>query len=321
LAVLILGVGYLGAALAAQLLNLGDEVVGFDNLSSTEPRAIDALVRHGSFRLVEGDVADPTAVGRAFDLAQPDSVFMLAAQSSANDDAVDPAYTELTNLRGPRIVFDECWRRGVGRVVFGSSLRVYGQPLPPTFDEETPYGPQRDLSHLSKIYSEKLLELYATKAADRATTPSPIGIAARLAIVYGLSPVMKRDYSFMTVPNRFCLQARRGEALRLVTGAGALSLLHVDDAVTALIRCLELPAGGYRPVNVLGEWMPLSELARCVAEEADRRGLTTRIDAPTEALVPVPLGKSALDDYGFERRRNVRGGVRELLDYYLADRE
>jgi nucleoside-diphosphate-sugar epimerase len=316
LAVLILGVGYLGSALAGYLLGVGQAVVGLDNLRSTDRRAIDGLIRHGAFDLVEGDLSDPEAVGRAFDTAEPETVFLLAAQSSPDDAAAPPEYTELTNLRGPRLVFDQCWRRGVETVVFGSSLRVYGQPLPASFDESTPYGAQRDLSHLSKIYAEKLLELYATRAPEQPI----VAVAARLAIVYGLSPVMKRDYPFMTVPNRFALQARRGETLRLSAGAGALSLIHVEDAVRALVACAALPARGYQPVNVLGEWLPLRSLAQCVIEEGARRGLEVMVDAPAESLVPIPLGRSVLDEEGFARQRDVPSGIRELLDYFLADR-
>jgi nucleoside-diphosphate-sugar epimerase len=316
LAVLILGVGYIGAALAGHLLAVGQPVVGLDNMRSTDRKAIDGLIRHGAFELVEGDLCDPEALARAFDAAEPDTVFLLAAQSSPDDTAVPPEYTELTNLRGPRLVFDQCWRRGVETVVLGSSLRVYGQPLPASFDEATPYGPQRDLSHLSKIYAEKLLELYATRAPERPVA----AIAARLAIVYGLSPVMKRDYSFMTVPNRFALQARLGETLRLSAGAGALSLIHVDDAVRALVVSAALPPRGYQPVNVIGEWLPLTALAQCVVEEGGRRGLEVAVEAPAEPLVPIPLGRSVLDGEGFARERDVRAGVRELLDYFLADR-
>jgi nucleoside-diphosphate-sugar epimerase len=316
LAVLILGVGYLGSALAGHLLGVGQPVVGLDNMRSTDRKAIDGLTRHGAFELVEGDLCDVQALERAFDAAAPDTVFLLAAQSSPDDSAAPPEYTELTNLRGPRLVFDQCWRRGVETVVLGSSLRVYGQPLPASFDESTPYGPQRDLSHLSKIYAEKLLEMYASRRSERPVA----AVAARLAIVYGLSPVMKREYPFMTVPNRFALQARRGETLRLNPGAGALSLIHVEDAVRALVVGAALPPRGYQPVNVLGEWLPLAGLARCVVEEGARRGLEVALDAPTEPLVPIPLGRSALDGEGFARERDVRGGVRELLDYFLADR-
>jgi nucleoside-diphosphate-sugar epimerase len=311
-ATLIFGVGFIGAALAAELLSSGQRVVGFDNLFSTDARALDQLRRHGAFELVEGDIASPDDVAQAFAREPVEVVHLLAAQASAHPKAAPAEYTERTNLAGPRIVLEECLRRGVRTVVFGSSLRLYGQPLPARFDETTQYGVQRDLSHLSKIYAEKLLEMHAADGQLNA-------VSARLAIVYGLSPVVKRDPSFMTVPNRFALEARRGEPMRVAAGAGALSLLHVADAVEALLRCADLARPGYTPVNVLGEWMTVPELARIVVEEAAYRGLDARAEGPATEMAVVPDGRSHLEEEGFQRRRDVRGGVRELIDYFLAD--
>ena len=308
MAVLVCGVGYIGAALAGQLLAANEEVVGMDNLFSTDRRAIGSLSRDDRFRFVEGDVAEPADVEAALASADVSAVYLLAAQSSANDGAVDPAYTERTNLRGPRIVLEACAARGVDTVVFGSSLRVYGQPLPRGFDECAPYGRQADLSHLSKIYAEKLLELHAGRRPMRA-------VSARLAVVYGLGPVMKRDPSFMTVPNRFAWQACRRETLRVNAGQGTVQLVHLDDAVRALIRLADWPERGYQPVNVLGEEHGLGELASLVVAEAYARGLNVAAQVPDEPAPVAVRGRSRLP---MEPRRRLDEGVRELLDYFLA---
>jgi nucleoside-diphosphate-sugar epimerase len=107
--------------------------------------------------------------------------------------------------------------------------------------------------------------------------------------------------------------------MRVAGGAGALSLLHVDDAVTALLLCAELAEPGYAPVNVLGDWITVPELAHVVYEEALGRGLDPRIEGAGAEVAMLPDGRSRLDDAGFERRRDVRSGVRELIDYFLAD--
>ncbi|HEV8638977.1 MAG TPA: NAD(P)-dependent oxidoreductase [Chloroflexota bacterium] len=311
MAVLVGGVGYIGAALAGQLLTVGEEVVGFDNFFSTDRRAVAALCRHGGFRFVEGDLAEPEHVARAFAAADVRIAYLLAAQASPDDRAAPIEYAERTNLRGPRVFLEECASRGVESVVLGSSLRVYGQPLPPDFDESTPYGRQSDLSHLSKIYAEKLLELHAGRRPMRA-------VAARLAIVYGLGPVMKMQPAFMTVANRFAWQACRGDALRVNAGQGMVQLLHLDDAVRALIRLGDWPEAGYHPVNVLGDESSLVDLARLVAAEGARRGLGVQFDLPDEPR-PVPSrGRSRLDGLGFVRSRDLGGGLRELLDYFAA---
>jgi len=311
-AVLVCGVGYIGAALAGRLLSLGEEVVGLENFFSSDRRALAALGRHGGFRLVEGDVAEPEHVAFALAAADVRVAYLLAAQSSPDDAAAPAEYTERTNLRGPRVLLDACADRGVETVVFGSSLRVYGQPLPPGFDESTPYGRQSDLSHLSKIYVEKLLELHAGRRTMRA-------ISARLAIVYGLGPVMKQQPSYMTVPNRFAWQAHRRERLRVNAGQGAVQLLHLDDAVGALIRLGDWAEPGYQPVNVLGDETSLADLARLVVAEGARRGLDVAAELPDEPPPAPSGGRSRLDGRGHARGRDLAGGVRELLDYFAAE--
>src|SRR5205085_2615386 len=102
----------------------------------------------------------PRDVARVFARGPFDVVYHLAAQASAPAAARRPRYTEATNLTGPRVVLDAAVKHAVPRLVYGSSLRVYGPVLPATVDESTPCGPQADLAHLSHVYGEKLLELY-----------------------------------------------------------------------------------------------------------------------------------------------------------------
>jgi nucleoside-diphosphate-sugar epimerase len=309
-AVLICGVGYIGSALAGHLLAAGEQVVGLDNFFSTEQPAIDALADRDRFRFVQGDVAEPADVASALDAADVSTVYLLAAQSSSNDRAADPTYTERANLRGPRVVLEACAARGVETVVLGSSLRVYGQPLPPGFDECAPYGRQSDLSHLSKLYAEKLLEMHAGRRPMRA-------VSARLAIVYGLGPVMKRDPSFMTVPNRFAWQVCRGETLRVHPGQGMVQLLHLDDATRALAHLSAWSDRGYQPVNVLGQECALGELAELAVAAARARGIDVQVEAPPEHAEPS-RGRSRLTAAGFAPRRELGEGMGELLDYFLG---
>ena len=87
--------------------------------------------------------------------------YLLAAQASAHPQAAPPEYTEETNLRGPRLVFEGALRHGRPPVVYGSSFHVYGPGLQGEVDESRPYGALRDLAHLSKVYAEKLGEMMA----------------------------------------------------------------------------------------------------------------------------------------------------------------
>lgn len=346
LSVLVLGVGYVGSALVQHLLARSERVVALDNLFSTDEQTIAMLGRPPSYQLIRGSVADPAALQEAFGVARGAStVFLLAAQASASPEAASPEYTEETNLRGPRLVLEAMRRFGVGTMVFGSSTRVYGDSLPADADESTPYGRFSDLSHLSKIYVEKLLEMHAAPAGAASGSPhagpgagtissslagEPVGpssarhglrcLAIRLGLVYGPAPVMKTDYRFMTAPNKFCLQAARGEELT-VWGDNRVGLIHVDDAARALLAAADYPGFvGYVPANAATAVAPVAALARLVAEAGERRGLSVRVKGPQpldpSATMALP---SRLAAAGFEPTRDLRRGIAETLDYFLRE--
>jgi UDP-glucose 4-epimerase len=240
-------------------------------------------------------------------------VFNLAAQSSARPDAASPEYTEEANLRGPRLVLEAQRRFGVRTQVYASSLRVYGDSLPPLFDEASPYGRFSDLSHLSKVYAEKLLEMHVGLAGGEL-----VGRSVRLGLVYGPSPVMKTDYRFMTAPNKFCLQVARGEELA-VWGESRLGLIHVGDAVRALRLAADPRLGGYAAVNAASEVTTVPEIARLVAEAAAQRGIEARIRPPlADHARSIGSAPSRLREVGFEPRRGLREGLAETLAYFLS---
>ncbi len=272
MAVLVTGLGYMGAALAEELLRRGETVVGLENGFSTDSGALDRLAEAG-VRIVSGDVAEPADVERAFAQGRIDTVYHFAAQASAHPAAAPPEYTERSNLQGPRVVLDAMLRHGARSIVFASSFKVYGDSPVGRVDEGRPYGQFQDLSHLSKVYVEKLLELYALRHGLRC-------LALRFGIVYGLGPVFKTDERFMTAPNKFCRQAARGEPLT-VYGGGRVhaGFVHVADAVRAtLAAAAHVGFPSYAPINVVGEVASLASLARTVAEVAGKHHRSVQID-------------------------------------------
>jgi UDP-glucose 4-epimerase len=312
-AVLVTGVGYIGAALVQALLHDGAQVVGLDNGFATDRRALAALAESPRFQLVEGSVSAPRAVARAFAVAPIDTVYHLAAQASAHPRAAPARYTELTNLCGPRVVCEAALRHGVRQLVYASSLRVYGHALPEEVSEATPYGPQQDLAHLAHVYGEKLLELYARRGGFR-------GVAVRLGVVYGVGPVMKTDPRFMTVPNKFCWQAARGEPLEIHPGAAVpTGFLHLDDAVAALRRAAEAPwPEPYQAANAVGECRTVPEVAALVRQAAAARGLTVTVHGAAADVPPArPTIASRLAAQGWRPRRTMETSIGAVLDHFL----
>jgi nucleoside-diphosphate-sugar epimerase len=329
MAALVAGLGYMGAALAEALIARGERVVGLDNRFSTDERAIERLVAAG-LTFVPGDIAAPDEVAAAFARGPFEAVYLFAAQASTNPLAASVEYTERSNLIGPRVILDAAVAHGVPTVVYASSFKVYGDdlnrqdaketPRTPsrTIDESHPYGTLRDMSHLSKVHGEKLLEMYAGLHGLRC-------LSLRFGIVHGLGPVFKTDPRFMTAPNLFCLRAARGEPLTVFGGGRTpAGFVHVADATVATLAATD-HAGfrGYVPLNVVSEVVSVAEVAGWVREAGAERGLTVSIEGLHQAGLVDEAARyavaSGLDAVPYARPgRMLRESVGGVLDYFLA---
>src|SRR5204862_1243457 len=113
-----------------------DELVLFDNAPSALPLPEDKRIT-----LVTGDIADRDVVARLITQGT-DAVFHLAAIVSGQAEAdTDLGYR--VNLDGTRAVLDACRALGsTPRLIFASSLAVYGGKLPPAVGDDTALTPQ-----------------------------------------------------------------------------------------------------------------------------------------------------------------------------------
>lgn len=313
MASLVTGIGYIGAKLVEHLLDSGESVVGLDSFFSTDRAAVEKLAEHPRFTFVEGDIREWTEVRRAFEVGAPiETVYHMAAQASGHPTAAPTRFTEETNLIGPRIVLQQSAEAGVRTFVFGGSVQVYGRRVEGVVDESRPYGPILDLSHLSKAYVEKLMEMFAHTRGLRC-------LSARLGLVYGLSPVMKTDPRFMTAPNRFCRQVALGEASRVDASAYyPTGMIHVADAARGLAALAKWPEDGYAAVNLVGETASVAEVAWTVRRLAAERGLEAKIEFPADPPVPPSVRfTSSMSRVGFAPERSLEVGPRETLTYFL----
>ena len=267
---LVLGAGYIGARAAQLALDDGREVVLADNWYATAREQLRPLEQAGA-RVETADVRDRGALDRLL-AERPAQVLLLAAQASRPLSETDPDYTEETNLTGARRVAEAVAAAGVPALVYGSSLHVYGPRLSGEVGADRPYGPQGDLAHLSKIYAELCLALYARRHGfDLALL--------RLGIVYGQSPVEHERPESQTVVDKFRRLAAAGEELPLDDGGGAtIGVVHVDDAARILLEAPRAP--GVEAANVAAETVTVADVAALTRGEEPRGGAAWTVASP-----------------------------------------
>ncbi|HEX6679670.1 MAG TPA: NAD(P)-dependent oxidoreductase [Gaiellaceae bacterium] len=261
---LVLGAGYIGAKLAELALADEHEVVLADNWFATERSQLAGLEAAGA-RVETADIRED--VGRLLAVG-PDVVYLLAAQASRPISERDPDYTEQTNVTGTRRFGAAVGAAGVPLFVFGSSLHVYGSGLSGEVGPSTPYGSQRDLAHLSKVYGEQALSIEADRRG--------FGLAIlRLGIVYGPSPVEHSAEASQTVVDKFRRLAAAGEELPLDDGGRAtIGVVHVEDAARILLEA--------RPgvENVAAETVTVADVAALAAGEEPAGGAAFTVSSP-----------------------------------------
>jgi UDP-glucose 4-epimerase len=265
---LILGAGYIGAALAQRALDAGHTVTLADNWYATERAQLDGLAQAGA-RVETVDIRDRAAVDELL-AERPDVVHLLAAQASRPLSERDPDYTEETNVTGARRVAEAVAAAGGPPLVYGSSLHVYGAGLAGEVTTDHPYGAQGDLAHLSKIYAELCLRIYARRHGFPLTL-------VRLGIVYGPSPVQHDAPESQTVVDKFRRRAAAGEPLELDDGGRAtIGVVHVDDVARILLE----DATGVTAANLAAETITVADVAALARGEEPHGGAAWTVASP-----------------------------------------
>jgi nucleoside-diphosphate-sugar epimerase len=269
-----------GAKLAELALADGREVTLADNWYATRRDQLAGLEAAGA-RVETADIRRREDLDRLLDRA-PARVYLLAAQASRPLSWEVPDYTEETNLVGARRVAQAVAAAGGAALVYASSLHVYGPVVRGDVGAEHPYGPQSDLAHLSKIYAELCLSLFARRSGFDLEL-------LRLGIVYGPSPVEHERPESQTVVDRFRRLAAAGDQLPLDDGGRAvIGVVHVEDAARILLDAPHAP--GVSAANVAAETVTVAEVARLASGEPSSAGA-----APCRYTSPFGYGRRLAD--------------------------
>ena len=305
------GCGFLGRRVALRLLERRDveELVLFDNAPLTLP-----LPEDPRLRLVTGNIADGETVRRVISPGTR-SVFHLAAVVSGEAEAdTDLGYR--VNLDGTRMVLDACRALGTSpRLVFASSLAVYGGTLPPAVGDDTPLTPQTSYG-AQKSIGELLVNDYSRKGFVD-------GRALRLPTVVVRPGRPNRAAStFASSMIREPLSGR--QAVCPVSPETVMALASPRRVVEALLHAHDLPGnafGASRSLQLPGFSVAVGEMAAAVrrvgGEEAYARirwepdPLIQRIISGWPAALAAPRAKAL----GF----SADAGIDEVVQAFIED--
>ncbi|RJS74459.1 SDR family oxidoreductase [Methanophagales archaeon] len=147
------GAGFIGSHTVDALVKNGYEVAVVDNLSNGRKENINK-----DAKFYEIDV-ESEKLKRVFESERPDMAIHLAAQISLRKSVENPMFDARQNILGSINLLQCCKEFEVDKIVYASSVAVYGEPKYLPVDEKhatkpaSPYG-------LSKLAAEEYIKLY-----------------------------------------------------------------------------------------------------------------------------------------------------------------
>ena len=274
------GLGFVGSNLVDMLVEMGDEVVVIDNISSTSAK-MEYQNPSAEYYIQDIERIHGTLIGQKFD-----RIFHLAAKARIQPSFDDPAGYFWSNAMGTMEVLDFARISGSGTVIYATtSSKNHGSHL------ITPYTFSKVIGEdACKMYSE----LYGMKTAS-----------ATFYNVYG--PREPREGEWATVVAKFGRQSQRGEMITVVgDGQQSRDFTHVEDICKGLIRMSELELRGDNIDLGRGNPITILDVAKAWTDNEDQiiftplrknEGLHTLCDVEETYQTIGWMAKHTLTDY------------------------
>ena len=295
------GAGFIGSHVVDALEGAGHEPVLFDVIPSPHHAP-------GEVETVIGDVLDVDALERG--MRGCDAVAHLAAAADVDEVTKNPARSEELNTRGTLNVLEAARASGVQRVLYASTIWVYGASEGDgAIDEDAALGSPDHLYTATKLAGEMYCRSYGSLYGLDCTI-------LRFGIPYG-----PRARPAAVVP-AFVGRALAGEALTIAgTGEQCRRFVYVEDLAAGVVAALR-PEAANRVYNLVGdEDVSIKRIAETVSEIV---GDTEVRHVPARAgdFKGVEIsGARAERELQWRARTPFDEGVRSYVDWHREDQE
>ncbi|HDH97420.1 MAG TPA: SDR family NAD(P)-dependent oxidoreductase, partial [Proteobacteria bacterium] len=255
------GAGFIGSHMADRLIAEGFDVTVIDDESTGRRENINPRARY-----IKGDIRDMATLEQAFDPV-PDVVFHIAGKASTIKSFDDPYEDMTTNIMGTVNILQLCIKHRVPRLLYASSMTVYGEPTSLPIPESEPAKP---ISYygITKFAAER----YVHATAQRNDLDFEFNVTSfRMFNVYG--PRQSLENPYQGVVAIFISCALKGKPITIFwDGKQSRDFVYIDDVVDAWMLALDNPEAYGQVFNIgYGKRHTIDQLADAVLGAVNKR--------------------------------------------------
>jgi len=213
--------GFIGSHLVDRLLRDGEDVIGYDNLSTGMPEFIANARCYPSFTFVKGDLLDTDALTKGMRGAS--RVAHLAANADVRFGLDHPRKDLEQNTIATFNVLEAMRANNIKEIIFSSSGSIYGEANIVPTPEDAPFPVQTSLYGASKLAGEGMIAAYA----------EGYGIKAR---IFRFVSLLGERYSHGHIFDFMRQLAKDPERLHVLgDGKQRKSYLYVQDCIEGIL--------------------------------------------------------------------------------------
>jgi UDP-glucose 4-epimerase len=296
------GAGFIGSHVVDALVRQGYQVVVVDNLSTGRPENINPAAT-----FYQADISN-SELEEIFEKERPELINHQAAQTVIQKSMEDPVFDAKQNILGSLNLVLQCLRFGVKKIIYASSVGVYGEPKYLPLDENHPLNP---ISYygISKHTAEHYLHLAHLQHMLSY-------VVLRYSNVYGPRQSPEGEAGVVAI---FTRQMLRGERPTIFgKGDKTRDYVHVSDVVTANLLAMEGDGNG---VYNLGTGVETSdqEMFNLLAELTGYQGKPRYAPVREGEIYKICLDSSkAQKELDWQPQFLLREGLSETVDSYRS---
>ena len=302
--ILITGVaGLLGSRLADWIIeNQPDyQVIGIDDLSGGYQENVNPKVK-----FIEANLINKVTLAQTFEKYKPNYVFHFAAYAAEGLSPFIRNYNYQNNLVATANIVNECIKHDVKRLVFTSTLAVYGHGYGGIFDENQSPAPI-DPYGVAKYACEMDIQIAGEQHGLDWCIIRPHN-------VYGVNQNIWDKYR--NVLGIWMYQYLNNQPMTIFgDGEQTRAFSYIDDNLEPLWKSAVLPEASKQIINLGGiEEISITEACKTL-QEVIGGGEIIYKEARHEVKHSIPTWQKSIDILGYEYKTDLKKGLTEMWNW------